>query len=79
MGSPPRVVEGSTAGGRCFPPPVRVGSPDDGVAILLDVLVLNDSASWQRNGRCVPISRQQNYLQKMHETKFEQYSPLQVG
>ena len=57
---PPTVVEGSSAGGRCCPTPVGIGSPDDGVAILLDVLVLNVRTSWQRNGRCVPMFHQKS-------------------
>lgn len=60
MGSPPSVVEGSAAGGGCFPSPVRVGSPNDGVPVLLDVLVLDDRASCQRDRPCTPVPSQQN-------------------
>lgn len=47
---PPAVIQGETAGFRSLRAPVGVGSPNDTVAVLLDVLVFKALATWQGDG-----------------------------
>ena len=60
MGLPPIIVEDGTAGSRSFPSPVGIGSPDSVVAILLEILILDDRTGWQGDSSFVPRFRQQN-------------------
>ena len=58
MGLPPIVTEGGITGFGGAPTPVRIGSPNDIVTVLLDILVLDGRAGWQRDNRFSPRHRQ---------------------
>ena len=71
---PPIVVEGGIAGCRSRPTPVGIGSPDDIVTVLLDVLVLDGHTGWQRNSRFL----RPGLVRKPENPQFE-YSPVHIG
>jgi len=71
---PPIVVEGGLARRRSCPTPVGIGSPDDIVAVLFDILVLDLHIGWQRDSRFL----RPGLVRKPEKSQLE-HSPFHSG